>query len=161
MIRATDMLKDMSRKKADLLETSGRLDRERESMQAAIDAGRRAAERVVHAPRNCAAVVGVAAASVLPPRRVSPDAVIAAVLSHYGVSLDEFRGSGRHPRVVHAREMCVLMFRRHTTLGYAEIAREMGRTAHSTLVIAHKRALRRQAERRAEILDLDRVITTR
>lgn len=69
--------------------------------------------------------------------RVEP--IAHAVADELGVSLDELRASGRHPRVVLARGLVVHLARQLTTKSYPEIARAMGRTAHSFAVMAHQR----------------------
>lgn len=81
--------------------------------------------------------------SELPTMPARFHAILGVVCDHQGISLDEFCGNGRHPKVVRAREFVVQLARAMTTLSFPEIAYGMGRPNHSTIVTAHKRALDR------------------
>lgn len=83
-----------------------------------------------------------ASGSASPRKRVSVDRIVDEVLSTLEVDGDEFRGRGRHRRVVFARAMAALLCRRLTTRSYPEIAMSMGRSTHSTVVTAHQRILK-------------------
>lgn len=54
------------------------------------------------------------------------------------VTMVEVQGSGRHRRVVLARRVMIRLARELTTLSFPEIARQLKRPSHSTVVTAHR-----------------------
>jgi chromosomal replication initiator protein len=71
-----------------------------------------------------------------PPRIGS---IVDAACDALGVGRDEITSNGRHRRVVLARGVVVHLAREMTTMSYPEIARHLGRTAHSTAHAASER----------------------
>lgn len=67
--------------------------------------------------------------------------IVAETCNAACVTPGEIRGPRRSPRIVAAREVCVVLARRHTAASYPEIARAIGRTTHSTVFEAHQRNL--------------------
>jgi chromosomal replication initiation ATPase DnaA len=68
----------------------------------------------------------------------------ALVCVHLGVSLQQFSGCSRHPKVVEAREFVTYILRefpgpRGEVLSFPEIAASMGRPNHSTSITAYRR----------------------
>lgn len=63
-------------------------------------------------------------------------AIAQRVAAAMGVDLSEVFGRGRHQRVVLARSMASYLSRELTTLSYPEIARDLNRPNHSTVVTA-------------------------
>ncbi|MBL0921377.1 MAG: AAA family ATPase [Phycisphaerales bacterium] len=63
-------------------------------------------------------------------------AIAQKVADAMGVDLSEVFGRGRHQRVVLARSMASYLSRELTTLSYPEIARDLNRPNHSTVVTA-------------------------
>ena len=85
--------------------------------------------------------LGIADTATAPrPRRpLTIDAISAEVCRLLSVEPVDLMGKGRHKRVVLARAVCVHLCRRHTTHSYPEIARDIGRPNHSTVITAHQR----------------------
>ncbi|MBX3358144.1 MAG: hypothetical protein KF745_06930 [Phycisphaeraceae bacterium] len=79
------------------------------------------------------------AASGRPRRPVRVAHIILAACEMLGVEKEDFTGRGRHKRVVLARSIVSHLARRLTTASFPEIAREMGRPNHSTIVTAVQR----------------------
>lgn len=65
--------------------------------------------------------------------------IIEHVCTSLCVEAADFRGKGRHPRVVLARAIVSRLSRELTTMSFPEIARAMGRTNHSTIITAYQR----------------------
>lgn len=72
-------------------------------------------------------------------RPIQVDRISSEVCRTLGVTVQEMMGVGRHPKVVLARSIISLLARRLTTLSFPEIARQMGRPNHSTVITAQKR----------------------
>ncbi len=75
-------------------------------------------------------------------RPIRVDHIIATVCQALGIIGTDFAGRGRHPRVVLARAVVVVLARRLTTASFPEIARAMGRPNHSTVITAYQRLMR-------------------
>ena len=71
------------------------------------------------------------------PPRIS--AIVDAACEELGVSRDDLASAGRHRKVVLARGVVVHLAREMTTLSVPEIARHLGRTAHSSAHAAARR----------------------
>jgi chromosomal replication initiator protein len=80
--------------------------------------------------------IGNAGVRGAPPRIT---AILDATCAELGVSRDDLAASGRHRRVVLARGVVVHLAREMTTLSYPEIARHLGRSAHSSAHAAARR----------------------
>ncbi len=65
--------------------------------------------------------------------------IISEVCRELGVAPEDFAGRGRHKRVVLARSLCAFLGRSLTALSYPEMARQMSRPTHSTLIMAFAR----------------------
>jgi len=76
------------------------------------------------------------------PRPIRVDHIIATVCQALGIVGTDFAGRGRHPRVVLARAVVVVLARRLTTASFPEIARAMGRPNHSTVITAYQRLMK-------------------
>ncbi len=72
-------------------------------------------------------------------RPLATDEITEAVCDSLGVSKTEVLGNGRHKRVVLARSMVALLARRMTTRSFPEIAKDLRRPSHSSVVTACKR----------------------
>ncbi len=79
---------------------------------------------------------GAAASRGAPPRI---GGIVEAACQALGVDRDEITANTRHRRVVLARGVVVHLARELTTLSYPEIARHLGRTAHSSAHAAAER----------------------
>ena len=66
-------------------------------------------------------------------------AIVEAACTAIGVAPDELSSAGRHRRVVLARGVVVHLAREMTTLSFPEIARHLGRSAHSSVHAAAQR----------------------
>ncbi len=66
-------------------------------------------------------------------------AIVDATCEELGVSREDLAAAGRHRRVVLARGVVVHLARELTTLSFPEIARHLGRTAHSSAHAAARR----------------------
>ncbi len=82
-------------------------------------------------------------------RPIRMEEIADAVCDTLGVSKAEVMGNGRHKRVVLARSMIALLARRLTTRSFPEIARDLRRPSHSSIVTACKR-ISAQIERNEE-----------
>jgi chromosomal replication initiation ATPase DnaA len=80
--------------------------------------------------------IGEAGVRGVPPRIAS---IVDATCEELGVSRDDLAATGRHKRVVLARGVVVHLAREMTTLSFPEIARHLGRTAHSSAHAAARR----------------------
>lgn len=80
--------------------------------------------------------IGDAGVRGAPPRIA---AILDATCEQLGVNRDDLAASGRHRRVVLARGVVVHLAREMTTLSFPEIARHLGRTAHSSAHAAARR----------------------
>ena len=67
------------------------------------------------------------------------DSIIRGVCSELRVSMSDLRGKGRQKKVVLARELIVHLARQLTSKSFPEIAHELGRRNHSTVITAAKR----------------------
>lgn len=74
-------------------------------------------------------------------RPIQIDRINSEVCRTLGVTVQEMMGIGRHPKVVLARSVIAYLARRMTTLSFPEIARQMGRPNHSTIITAQKRLM--------------------
>lgn len=74
-----------------------------------------------------------------PMRPIKVADIATTVCSELMVDLSEMLGRSRHRRVVLARQLTAHLARKLTTHSYPEIAQQMGRTNHSTIVTACKR----------------------
>lgn len=71
--------------------------------------------------------------------------ILAVVIAEYDIHPLHFVGTGRHPRVLAAREAAVFLCRKYTVMSYPEIARAMGMPTHTTAIWQHKRAKKKHA----------------
>jgi len=95
-----------------------------------------------------ASVVKGAFAGATSLRRMRPIKVITiagVVCRALNVELSELYGDGRHKRVVLARSLTAYLSRLMTTLSFPEIAQEMKRPNHSTIITACQR-MKKQIE---------------
>ncbi|MFO0963542.1 MAG: DnaA/Hda family protein [Phycisphaerales bacterium] len=83
--------------------------------------------------------VGESAVRGAPPRIGD---IVDAACEALGVARDDLAATGRHRRVVLARGIVVHLAREMTTLSFPEIARHLGRTAHSSAHAAARRVQR-------------------
>jgi chromosomal replication initiator protein len=90
--------------------------------------------------------LGRASRSAVARRPLRTEEIADAVCDSLGVSKAEVLGNGRHKRVVLARSMIALLARRLTTRSFPEIAKDLRRPSHSSIVTACKR-LSAQIER--------------
>ena len=84
-------------------------------------------------------------------RAIRVDGIIATVCDELRVVNEELASKGRHPRVVLARAIVVLLAKRFTNMSYPEIARAIGRPNHSTVITALQRLTKQIAA--AQVLD--------
>jgi coproporphyrinogen III oxidase-like Fe-S oxidoreductase len=82
------------------------------------------------------------------------------VVRGLAVSRDDLAATGRHKRVVLARGVVVHLAREMTTLSFPEIARHLGRTAHSSAHAAARR-VRDMLDRGDELPPDDRAADSR
>lgn len=83
---------------------------------------------------------------VSPRRAITPERVVQAICSAFGVTPADMGSKGRHPRVVFARAVAAYLSRELTNASYPEIARAVGRPTHSTIVAADKKLRTRLEE---------------
>jgi chromosomal replication initiator protein len=81
------------------------------------------------------------------------DSIIRTVCSELRVSHGDLRGKGRQKKVVLARELIVHIARQLTSKSFPEIAHELGRRNHSTVITAAKRFKDRLSESQPVIAD--------
>lgn len=74
--------------------------------------------------------------------------IVETVCGSTGVERSKLMSKSRHRRVVLARSSAIYLARALTTLSYPELARELGRSNHSTIVTAAKRVEQQIAERK-------------
>lgn len=96
---------------------------------------------------NASVATTLARSAPLAPRRIGLDAIVVAAARFFGVAPGEIRSGARRREVVDARGMTALLARELTTLSLPEIARGLGRGAHSTVLQAADR-MRRRCEAR-------------
>ena len=101
--------------------------------------------------------IGEAGVRGVPPRIAS---IVDATCDELGVSRDDLAATGRHKRVVLARGVVVHLAREMTTLSFPEIARHLGRTAHSSAHAAARR-VRDMLDRGDELPPDDRAADSR
>lgn len=70
---------------------------------------------------------------------VTPETVKAAIERVFGLSIMPSEYGNKHPLRVAARMVAIRCFREFTMLSYPEIARSMGKRAHSTHVMCDQR----------------------
>ena len=87
------------------------------------------------------------------PRPVRAEEIIHAVCVTLGVGDAEFRGRGRHWKVVLARSVASVLSKRLTRMSFPEIARAMGRPNHSTIITACQRLEAQMAQGARVALD--------
>jgi chromosomal replication initiator protein len=92
------------------------------------------------------------ASSGMPARPVSVKAIIEHVCEALCVEPADFRGKGRHKRVVFARSIVSHLARELTTQSFPEIARAMGRDNHSTIITAQRRLVQMLATTGNEVV---------
>ncbi|MFI4855233.1 MAG: DnaA ATPase domain-containing protein [Phycisphaerales bacterium JB065] len=92
-------------------------------------------------PINAATVRRVLGDGVATPGRrpLRVNLILDVVCEKLGVQPTDVLGSGRHRLVVFARSMCALLARNLTTRSFPEIARDLNRKNHSTIVTAAQR----------------------
>ncbi len=73
------------------------------------------------------------------PGPVSMDRIIDTVCAELGVARPDLGGKGRAKKVVLAREIIVHLGKRHTGRSYPELAMDLSRPNHSTVITAHQR----------------------
>lgn len=89
-------------------------------------------------------------------RPVRFERILSLVCAEVGVPVDDVMGSGRQVPVVLARSLCGYVARRVTKLSFPEIARELGRSNHSTVITACQRVERSIAAEETVSLGRDR-----
>lgn len=94
-----------------------------------------------------------AGSSAGPARPVRVGEILRAVCEELGVEASEVLGSSRHKRVVLARSLAAYLARQLTTLSFPEIARELARPNHSTVITACRRVATQIETGRTERLD--------
>jgi hypothetical protein len=72
-------------------------------------------------------------------RTIRIERIIRAACHVLCITENEVFGTGRHPRVVLAREIITALARERTMLSYPQIARAMCRPNHSTVITAFQR----------------------
>ncbi|MFU8828745.1 MAG: DnaA ATPase domain-containing protein [Phycisphaerales bacterium] len=78
--------------------------------------------------------------SATPNRRpLRVNLIVDVVCEKLGVQPSDVLGTGRHRLVVFARSLCALLARKLTTRSFPEIARDLNRRNHSTIVTATQR----------------------
>jgi chromosomal replication initiator protein len=113
---------------------------------------------LVEASNGSASIAPVVVQSALasPQRRLTrPVRVLTIaeiVCRELGVDMSELLGRGRHKRVVLARSLTAYLARTCTTQSYPEIARELNRPNHSTIVTAFQR-IKKQIEENQPFAD--------
>ena len=101
--------------------------------------------------------IGEAGVRGVPPRIA---AIVDATCEELGVQRDDLASTGRHRRVVLARGVVVHLAREMTTLSFPEIARHLGRSAHSSAHAAARR-VRDMLDRGEELPADDRMPSAR
>ncbi len=86
-----------------------------------------------------AALVALRSPSSLSPGRVNLESIIVEAAREFGVTGSDIRGNSRRREVVDARGMVAMLARELTRLSLPEIARGLGREAHSTVLQAAQR----------------------
>jgi len=76
-------------------------------------------------------------------KRVTDEAVVNAVVSHFGLSPSELESSKRDKRTTRARHICMYLLREDTGMALATIGRLLGGRDHSTVVSGHQRIVDR------------------
>jgi chromosomal replication initiator protein len=72
-------------------------------------------------------------------RPVRLEQIVRLVCDHLAVDRAQVMARGRHARIVLARSIIIHLARRLTTLSYPELARELARPNHSTIITAAQR----------------------
>jgi len=80
-----------------------------------------------------------ASRTMRPVRPIRFAAIVDSVCGELHVQPAELRGTSRHRQVVLARSLVVYLARRLTTMSYPDIARQLGKRNHSTVVTAAQR----------------------
>jgi chromosomal replication initiator protein len=80
-----------------------------------------------------------ASRTMRPVRPIRFAAIVDTVCAELHVQPTDLRGTSRHRQVVLARSLVVHLARRLTTMSYPDIARQLGKRNHSTVVTAAKR----------------------
>ncbi len=86
-----------------------------------------------------AALAALRSPTCLNPGRVTLESIIAEAAREFGVTPADIRGNSRRREVVDARGMVAMLARELTRLSLPEIARGLGREAHSTVLQAAQR----------------------
>jgi len=86
-----------------------------------------------------------------PRQPVRFDAILDAVVAYFGVSARQVLGSGRSQTLVLARSVLIHLARTLTPMSYPEIAGQMGRKGHSTILTSDKR-VQQQMQRQEAVL---------
>ena len=87
-----------------------------------------------------------ASRTMRPVRPIRFAAIVDTVCAELHVQPTDLRGTSRHRQVVLARSLVVHLARRLTTMSYPDIARQLGKRNHSTVVTAAKRIDKQIAE---------------
>ncbi|MDA0802514.1 MAG: DnaA/Hda family protein [Planctomycetota bacterium] len=98
--------------------------------------------------------------ALAPARRITLESILEVVADHCTVSGTDIRGSCRRRDVVDARGLVALLARELTSLSLPEIARGLGRDAHSTILQAAQR-MRERCASRGEVLCGTRLVDAR
>jgi len=80
-----------------------------------------------------------ASRTMRPVRPIRFAAIVETVCTELNVDAAELKSASRHRQVVLARSLAVHLARRLTTMSYPDIARQLGRSNHSTVVTAAQR----------------------
>ena len=73
---------------------------------------------------------------------ISPQTILLKVADHFDTPIDVLRGTRRDRRVSLARHVAIYLLRQHTSLSFAEIARELGGRDHSSILYGFKKISR-------------------
>jgi len=79
-----------------------------------------------------------ALADLVAPTRVThdPETILSAVARHFGVSLEELRGSARHKKIVAPRHLAMYLLREDARLSYPNIGALLGGRDHTSVLHA-------------------------
>ncbi|MFN8525225.1 MAG: chromosomal replication initiator protein DnaA [Chloroflexota bacterium] len=74
--------------------------------------------------------------TVSPRVQITPDAILSAVVRHYGVDLVDLRGKSRHQKIVAPRHVAMYLLREDTRLSFPQIGALLGGRDHTSVLHA-------------------------